>query len=452
MTNPWLALDVGTSSNLRARDLRSARERFLADASVEPGVRAPIAESWQRSAAVGLDPALTAVPIELSEDEARERLREHPLGPFAPLLRESLGAVSGGSEYLIALADADGLVLAVEGDERMRREAASRMGFVPGARFEETVAGTNAMGTALATGRAVQVFAAEHFCEHSQWWTCAAAPIRDWATGRVLGAVNVTGPMESVHPHSLALVAATAALFETSSRLVGSGVEGPVPTPRRDVAPAIEPSSNTIAALPPLAKSSGVPHLELNLLGTDRADARLDGQPIHLSLRHSELLALLATHPNGMTAEQLALQLYGDHGKPVTVRAELSRLRQVVPACVDADPYRLIATADTDLAAIQQLLHDGKAREAAQRYTGRLLPRSEAPGIAELRDELEGWMRRSVLAADDADTLWPWLATPSGEEDIHAWKRFLANLPHEDGRRGLAGARLERLRVLLATP
>jgi hypothetical protein len=48
------------------------------------------------------------------------------------------------------------------------------------------------------------------------------------------------------------------------------------------------------------------------------------------------------------------------------------------------------------------------------------------------------------------EAMWSWLTTPSGHEDLQTWKRLLANLPAEDGRRGLAAARLERLRPLLA--
>lgn len=35
---------------------------------------------------------------------------------------------------------------------------------------------------------------------------------------------------------------------------------------------------------------------------------------------------------------------------------------------------------------------------------------------------------------------------------MQAWKRFLSSVPHEDGRRGLAAARLERLRSLFGVP
>ena len=226
--------------------------------------------------------------------------------------------------------------------------------------------------------------------------------------------------METVHPHTLGLVAATAALVELSLQ----------PAPR--------------AARRPARRAT--PRLELAVLGRDRADVRLDGEPVHVSLRHSELLVLLAEQPAGLTAEQLALRLHGDDGKPVTARAEISRLRRILPGCVEADPYRLAADVESDAGALRAQLRDGRVAEALAGY-GTVLPRSEAPGVAELRDELEGWARRAALAGDDAEILWSWLQTPAGAEDLQAWKRFLAELPATDGRRGLAAQRLARLRA-----
>ena len=258
------------------------------------------------------------------------------------MLRQSLGPVAAASDHLIALSDASGLLLAVDGDRRVRREAAHRLGMVAGARFGEQAAGTNAIGVALATGQAVQVFAAEHYCEHSQWWTCAAAPVHDPAGGRLLGAINLTAPMETVHPHTLGLVAATAALVELSLQ----------PAPR--------------AARRPARRAA--PRLELAVLGRDRADVRLDGEPVHVSLRHSELLVLLAEQPAGLTAEQLALRLHGDEGKPVTARAEISRMRRILPGCVEAEPYRLAADVESDAGALRARLRDGRVAEALAGY------------------------------------------------------------------------------------
>jgi hypothetical protein len=458
MHNPWLAIDSSTSPVARAREVRLARERFLEDRATVAGLRSPIVDSWRRSADVGVDPSPWTTPLEVDEQEARERFAQHPLGLLAPVLHQSLAAVSGEAEHLVVVSDADGLLLSVEGDPRMRARAEEEMGFAAGARWGEQTVGTNGIGTALAADHAVQVFAGEHFSERMQWWTCAAAPIHDPASGRVLGTVNLTAPMETVHPYSLALVMATGLTLETHLRAEQAAGNGVADARRRPAdMEVLSPDGGEMvfdASPRPKRRSGSRPPTQLTLeaLGRDRADVRVGGRELALSQRHSEILVLLAAHPAGMTGEQLAIALYGDEGKPVTARAEISRLRRLLGPAIQTEPYRLQAEIRCDTATVQELLRDGEVAEAVGRYRGPVLPRSEAPGVADLRDELDGWTRRAVMASDDLEALWTWLTTPSGENDIQAWKRFLSSVPPEDGRRGLAAARLERLRSLFAIP
>jgi transcriptional regulator of acetoin/glycerol metabolism len=460
MTNEWLAVNASTNAGARARELCLARDAFLQDMDAAVSVRTPIVESWRRTAAAGTDPAQGGAPTVLDENAAAEVLRGHPLEFAAPLLRDSLTAIAGDAEHLVAISDAEGLLLSVDGDPRTRAAAADELNFVAGAHCGEMAAGTNAIGTALATGRAVQVFAAEHFCEPFQWWTCSAAPIHDPSTGEVLGAIDLTARMETVHPHSLALAIAMASVLEASLRLAPvTGDADTTTAAQRRQSPGAFNGAHPGSAH--RRRSAGVviardvsearrPTLKLETLGRDRVRAFIDERELSLSQRHSEILILLAAAPSGLTAEQLAIAVYGDDGKPVTIRAEISRLRRALGQCIQPEPYRLDASVECDFMHVQQLLRDGHPDEAVARYPGPLMPRSEAPGVMVLREELDGWTRRAVMTNDDVEPLWSWLNTPSGDEDLHAWKRFLANLPHADGRRGLAAARLERLRPLLA--
>ena len=52
--NPWLAIDVATPPRKRARELKRLWERFLGNGKVD-AVRPPIADSWRRSRAAGVD-------------------------------------------------------------------------------------------------------------------------------------------------------------------------------------------------------------------------------------------------------------------------------------------------------------------------------------------------------------------------------------------------------------
>jgi transcriptional regulator of acetoin/glycerol metabolism len=173
MSNPWLAIDVATAPVQRARELRRAWERFIggetetgSSTGTAPLVRDPIAASWRRSAAAGVDPSgLRIAPVVADADEAAARWEVHPLATMAPLIRACLAATADESRHLIVVSDAAGMLLWVEGYPRVRLRAADSMNFAEGALWSEGGAGTNAIGTALAAEHAVQVFASEHFSE-----------------------------------------------------------------------------------------------------------------------------------------------------------------------------------------------------------------------------------------------------------------------------------------------
>ncbi|HEY2738977.1 MAG TPA: helix-turn-helix domain-containing protein, partial [Thermoanaerobaculia bacterium] len=188
----------------------------------------------------------------------------------------------------------------------------------------------------------------------------------------------------------------------------------------------------------------------LSLLGRDRADVELQGRRQQLRLRHSEILTLLAGHPEGLTSEELSLGVYGTGERAGSIRVEMSRLRKQLGDWIETERYRLRRGVATDFAQVCGLLHRGAVREAAARYPGALLPASTAPGVVREREALESWLRQSVMSAGDREALWSWLQTPNGTADLPAWQRLLANLPFQDPRRSLAASRVGQLRAQAA--
>ena len=67
--------------------------------------------------------------------------------------------------------------------------------------------------------------------------------------------------------------------------------------------------------------------------------------------------------------------------------------------------------------------------------------------MAREREALEGWLRHAVMTADDHEALWAWVQTPSGCDDLPAWKRLLANLDYTNPRRDFAAAQVTVLRA-----
>ncbi|MFI1651557.1 GAF domain-containing protein [Streptomyces avidinii] len=411
MGDPSVALPGGADPAARTRELRRAHAAFTREGRVEGPVRAVIARSWRRCARARLSPEC-APRVDLAEAELRAYREEHPLARVMPLFRDLVGAFAAHGAHLLAVCDARGSLLWVEGEPGTLRRAEG-LGFVPGARWAETAMGTNAPGTAVATGQPVQVFGAEHFSRRVHPWTCAAAPVRDPRTGRVLGAVDITGGDGLAHPQSLAFVQA--------------------------VARAAEDRLTLLAPYPPTARDT------LAALGRDEALLVTAGRTVRLGRRHSEIMALLAHHPEGLSGEELAIALYEDESvSPVTLRAEISRLRALLgPSAPLSRPYRTAAPLDADFTALTRQLAAGAVSAALHRYPGPLLPASTAPGIVRLRRRMEDQARAAVIARADAGLLTDWVCGPWGADDPEAWRALAAALPPE--RRPAALARVRAL-------
>ncbi len=217
--NPWLALDGRDKPAMLAHQLRQAWERYVEEGSVG-SVRTPVADSWRRSRAAGVDPSgAHRAPVVADDDDVRARWGEHPLARTAPLVRDCLAEIAADADHLIVVSDAEGMLLWIEGNARVRLDAAGSMNFAEGTLWSEDGAGTNAIGTAMAADHAVEIFAAEHFNEVVQRWTCSAAPVHDPEDGRLLGVIDITGLAKTAHPHSLAVAMTTARAVESHLRM-----------------------------------------------------------------------------------------------------------------------------------------------------------------------------------------------------------------------------------------
>ncbi|MFF3766367.1 GAF domain-containing protein [Streptomyces sp. NPDC001922] len=421
MANPWVALEAGADCTERAAAVRRAHDVFTSAGAVGRPVRSVVAESWRRSARARVSPDATAA-VELSDGALGLHREAHPLARVMPLFRELMGTFAVDGEHLLAVCDAEGRLLWVEGHASARRRA-GRMNFVPGARWAESAMGTNAPGTAVAVDRPVQVFAAEHFSRTVQTWTCAAAPVHDPRTGRLLGAVDITGGDRLAHPHSLAFVQAVARAAESQLALLAPEPGGP-------------------------------PALELSALGRDEALLVHGGRKLRLSRRHSEIAVLLSCHPQGLTGDELLLALYEDETvTPVTLRAEMSRLRRTVGEDVlGSRPYRWTVPVEADFETVLRRLGSSTPASAMDCYEGPLLPGSAAPAVAALRARIQGQLRAALLTGRDPELLGAWTGSPWGADDLEAWSALAAALPPGAARTAVVLARLRELDAGLRAP
>ncbi len=489
----WVALDAATDPRLRARELAQIHDRALSGGSVRGQLREVVARSWIRCSGAGLDPEHSLAPVVMEEAEASERWAHHPLAIGHSMMLALLDQLPADVPQVGLVCGADGTLLWL-GGEVHAREAAAEIHLGPGTRWSEADAGTNAMGTALAVDHALQIFSGEHFSSCVHEWTCSAAPVHDPETGELLGVLDLSGPALSADPNSVALVAGAARLVEAVLGLrtaerhatlrerledrVGhargqadalTSASGRVLTGRHErwsgERVAIPPDGGEVtlaggdtvwaepvpehdgfllySATRPVVARPAPPRL--TGLGRDRLRLEIDGATHTLSPRHSEILVLLVTRPRGLSTAQLALELYGDFGKPVTIRAEMSRFRALLGDHLLAAPYRLAEVPQSDFTALVDRIGVAPLTEIVADYLGPLLPRSEVPGVIEIREWLDGRVRGAVLASGDPEVLSAWLHSESGADDLVACRALVGAVGSDHPDRAFAQSRLRRL-------
>lgn len=461
-----------------SRLLRGAHEAAATGQSSPDSPRTLITASWRRSLAAGIDPDGRSAPLVCESSDVVEIREAHPLRPLLPLLAQTLAGLADEAEHVMIVTDRDGRVLWREGKGGILRDA-DQVGLADGHHWGECMAGTNGIGTALATGRPVHVYSEEHLMRVLHVWSCSAAPISDPESGDVIGCVDVSGIARSLHPATVALVGATARLAESqlavrmherderlrrryeslrnrggillspTGRVISGDPMGRLGARLPLSGQRMILRDGSVAFLEPFCDgyllrdtpSATPPTLRLTCLGEGTPTADLGERPRPLSLRHAEILALLALHPQGLSADQLSFHLYGDDGNPVTIRAEIHRLRGQLGEVLAAKPYRLVCPVEADFLGVRRLLDSGDTAALARAYPGPLLPRSESPDIRREREELEAQVRACLLRHGSPDDLWTYAQTPNGRDDYQILERLSA-LPPTDPRSAAARARL----------
>ncbi|MFD2171674.1 ATP-binding protein [Tumebacillus lipolyticus] len=160
-------------------------------------------DARDRSRRYGVDPAAFPEMKPLTAKELAERIYHNRL-----LLESALPYVDQlyrtvESECVVAICDADGYLLATRG-ERLP-EWLLLQHTTPGICWREDIYGANALGTALAEGRPIQMVGEEHYMEALHGMSCAATPLYD-AQGSLVGGLAI-GSYKSEHsPYMLGTV------------------------------------------------------------------------------------------------------------------------------------------------------------------------------------------------------------------------------------------------------
>ncbi|WP_181059618.1 helix-turn-helix domain-containing protein [Pseudoclavibacter sp. AY1H1] len=370
-----------------------------------------IADSWARLRRRGVRPSRAPASAKHAEATSAGAPATSDLDSDALLLtsliRANLGHLSTllrDDTAVLVVSNRHGRIVARSGGTQMLSRA-DDLGFVEGAAWGENSVGTNAIGTALAARRQVQVHGAEHYSRSQHLWSCTAAPVRDPRNGRTLGTVDLSFEVADAHPMSLGLISLLAraaaqdlrerhhrditelraASFSATRELdhpwavvdewgwvaasYGVDVSSRIPLPRglKSGDTWTTPSGEVLVTglergflLSP-ARASRRPAdappettITLSAIGTGalvELRTPTGSREVRIPSRQADILFLLAASPRGLTAPELSARLYGTSEHDVTVRAEISRLRRHLGDVLVAAPYRFapgIAVTATD--------------------------------------------------------------------------------------------------------
>ena len=191
-----------------------------ARSALEQGLRFPagvlsaqVAMSWERCRDIGLDPRSKprgeVIPF---AKVSRRREALAALRRLALAEMQLLHSQIAGSNFTIALGDADGVVLDTISDQQFADSEEGRT-IIPGSVWRERERGTNALGLAVLERQPVAVYGREHYFSCHGHLSCMAAPILD-SRGEILGLLDASCANEARQQHTHALVRMAASQIE----------------------------------------------------------------------------------------------------------------------------------------------------------------------------------------------------------------------------------------------
>jgi len=205
--------------------LREAWGKFINNEPYDYSfIRPEIYESWVRSRSYLVDPYNSKTAL-LPPDDLQKRMEDNKfLIEITRPYMEKLYSIVKGSGFYLLLADKDGYILDLIGDQDIIERGRSYSKLVVGANRSEQYAGTNAIGTGLFLKKPIQMWGEEHYVKPHKGYSCSSAPIFD-TEGRLLGCLNITGRAHAIHLHTLGMVISAVDGISNQLRLMTAYME-----------------------------------------------------------------------------------------------------------------------------------------------------------------------------------------------------------------------------------
>lgn len=246
-------------------------EKFITNFEIEPYVIRPlVANSWHRCLRTKVDPQAALCDLRLlstNQIEKRVKRRKKLIDAAIPFMNHLYNFLQG-SDSLVCLADDQGMILDVLRDPVIQYRT-KHLCHEVGSEWSETIAGTNAIGTALFEKKPLQITASEHYCKVLHSFTGAAAPIFS-PDKELLGVLCIMGLYHNLHPHTLGMVVASVQAIE--NQLVSQKASYELLIAYKKVTTAIETMSDGLIAIEANNKITQLNAVGAKILQVNRED------------------------------------------------------------------------------------------------------------------------------------------------------------------------------------
>lgn len=346
-----------------------------------------IAESWYRSVHEhGLDPARSASHVQLEHHEIRLHQEEHH--DFLAIASQGMEGLSrrlNPAGFAVLLSDRRGITL----DARLPGEYSpyADSGLVVGSCWDESLVGTNGIGTGLAAGQPLIIHRDEHFLSSNAMLSCSVAPLFD-PQGELLGCLNASclnsgGPKQAQYL-TLQLVSLYARLIENASfrqryasyamltlggdvgdlgneRLLALDAAGRILGANRAAFVAADPGSALLGVAVQDVLSTSLDELITLTQGGQRAaNLRLAGGPVlEVTLRMPATATRRARNERGLSVVPAEPTLEHLAGEDSGLQRSVQKLRRVLDRDI---PLLLTGETGTGKEAFARAIHHASAR------------------------------------------------------------------------------------------
>ena len=194
-------------------DLYVAWKKFIETGEISKNINSEITDAWKRCATAGVNPLAGRSQFILDNAKMREVLEDHQeLIDLARPFMNNLYKFVAGSGFIVLLCNEHGYIMTTVGDPDVNGDT-GELNFETGALWTEEEIGNNGVGTSLVMRRPFQVTGFEHFCRKHHKWTCSGSPIFN-ENREMIGILEMSGPVEKTHLHTLGMVVAAAEAIE----------------------------------------------------------------------------------------------------------------------------------------------------------------------------------------------------------------------------------------------